>query len=127
MAKEKESIYKKEIMEMWRNPKNFGVLENPTHEFVELNDLCGDDLNIQMIVKNGIVKDVKFVGTGCLVCVVSASELTEKIKGMKVEDIKKLTNEKAFEMIGLNFPKAKGLCAGLALKGIKDCLNTRTK
>lgn len=127
MIKETDSIYKKKVMDLWRNPKNFGDLEDSTHEYVELNDFCGDDLTIKMRVENGVVKDVKFFGTGCLVCIVSASELTEKIKGMKVEDIKKLTNEKAFEMVGLDFPKAKGLCAGLALKGIKNCLDTETR
>ena len=120
-----KNIYTKKLMELWRNPKNFKEIDNPTHEYVEVNDICGDDLSLQMIVEDGIIKDAAFLGTGCLVCIVSASELTEKIKGMKVEDVKNLTDDQVFEMIDIDFPRGKGICAGLALRGVKNCLDSK--
>jgi nitrogen fixation NifU-like protein len=123
----KKNIYTKEILDIWRNPENFGELDNPTHEFIEANNLCGDEISVQMVVKDGIVKDVKFFGTGCLLCIVSASKLTEKIKGMKVEDVEKMTNEDVLKLLNMKINPKKMYCACLSLKGVQNCLNEGEK
>jgi nitrogen fixation NifU-like protein len=122
MEEKPREIYSKEVMEIWKNPKNFGKIENPTHEFSEVNNLCGDDMSVQMIVENGVIEEIKFISSGCLVCIVFGSELTEKVKGMKVEDVKKMTNEDLLKLLNVKIHPAKLYCAGLSLDAIQGSL-----
>ena len=50
----KKNIYNKQILNLWRNPKNFGELKNPTHEYSEANTICGDEMWIHLNVENEI-------------------------------------------------------------------------
>ncbi|MFH1311106.1 MAG: iron-sulfur cluster assembly scaffold protein [Nanoarchaeota archaeon] len=118
----KKSMYDKKIMDLWRNPKNFGELRNPTHEHSEPNTICGDEMKIHLKVENGIIKDAKFFGTGCLVCIVFASQLTEKIKKMKVEDVLKLRNEDLLKLLDIKITSLKMQCACLSLNAVQNCL-----
>ena len=118
----KKSLYNEKILELWRNPKNFGELENPTHEYSEANTICGDEMWIHLRVENNIIKDARFFGTGCLVCIVFASELTERIKGMKVEQVLKLKNEDLLKLLNIKITPLKMQCACLSLDAVQNCL-----
>ena len=85
-----KEMYKQHILELGKNPKKFGKLKNPTHEFKLINENCGDEIEVQLRIEKGVIKDVKFTGEGCMINLASASLLTDKIKGMKVEQVKKL-------------------------------------
>lgn len=122
MEKSSRDIYKEHVMKLWRNPKNFGELKNPTHEYSQMNNICGDEVLIQMKIEEDVVKDIKFFGVGCLVCIVFASELTEKIKGMKIEDIKKITKDDVLKLLDVDVKPGKMYCACLALEGIQNCI-----
>lgn len=119
----KKDIYSKEIMEIWKNPKNFGKLKNPSHKIDEANTICGDEMEIYLEVEDNIIKDAKFFSTGCLICIVFASELTEKIKGMKVEDAYNLRKKDLLDLLNLNITPMKAQCASLSLEALKNCLN----
>lgn len=118
----KKSLYDKKILNLWRNPKNFGELKNPTHEYSELNPICGDEMFVHLRVENKIIKDARFFGTGCLVCIVSASELTEMIKGMKVEEVSELKNEDLLKLLDIEITPLKMQCACLSLDAVQNCL-----
>ena len=120
--KKLSDLYKKEILELWRNPKNFGELENPTHEHSELNTICGDEMWIHLRVENDVIKDARFFGTGCLVCIISASKLTEKIKGMKVKDVLKLKDKDLLKLLKIKITPLKMRCACLSLDAVQNCL-----
>jgi nitrogen fixation NifU-like protein len=117
-----KSIYNKQILDLWRKPKNFGELKNPTHEISEANTICGDEMQVHLKVDAGIVKDASFFGTGCLVCIVFASQLTEKIKGMKVEKVLKLKNEDLLKLLKIKITPLKMQCACLSLLAVQNCL-----
>ncbi len=118
----KKSLYNKKILELWRNPKNFGELENPTHEHAEPNTICGDEMWIHLRVENEIIKDVRFFGAGCLVCIIFASELTEMIKGMKTWQVLKLKNKDLLKLLDIEITPLKKKCACLSLDAVKNCL-----
>ena len=67
-------------------------MENHTHEAKGDNPLCGDQISIQLIMKEDKVSDVKFTGSGCAISTASASILTEEIKGKSKKEIEKLFN-----------------------------------
>jgi len=117
-----KNIYNKQILNLWRNPKNFGELKNPTHVYSEANTICGDEMGIHIRVENNVVKDAKFFGTGCLVCIVFASQLTEKIKGIKVENVLKLKNKDLLKLLKIKITPLKMQCACLSLNAVQNCL-----
>ena len=117
-----EDMYKEHILELYRSPSNFGILENVSHEATEYNSLCGDEITVQLFVEGGVVKDVKFSGSGCVISMVSSSLLTDKIKGMKVSDVKKLTRDDLLKMLKVKITPVRIKCVLLSLEATKKAL-----
>ena len=88
---ELEELYKEIIIDHYNNPRNFGELPDSNATAEGANPLCGDEIHIELLVKNGIVEDVKFHGAGCSISRASASMMTETIKGKKIEDVRKIS------------------------------------
>ena len=59
---EAREMYQEHILENYKDPMNFGTIDNPTNKKRELNPLCGDDITIQLIIKENQVKEIKFKG-----------------------------------------------------------------
>lgn len=116
------NMYKEQIIDLYRNPHNKGNLENPTHQNIRNNPTCGDEIKIQLILEEDKVKDVKFSGQGCTISTASASLLTDKIKGMNLEEIKKLTKEDILEMLGISISPGRMNCVLLPLETLKGAL-----
>ena len=85
-----DQFYREYILDHYKNPRNFGRLEGAdiTHE--EENPLCGDVVGIDLKVEDGNIADVRFHGRGCAISQASASLLTERLKGMSLEDAKQI-------------------------------------
>ncbi len=115
-------MYREHIMDLYKNPSNFGIMKNPTHKKTEYNSLCGDEITVQLRVKDGKVKDVKFNGSGCVISIVSASLITEKIKEMNLKDIKELNNKDILELLKIRISPARIKCALLPLEATKRAL-----
>jgi len=125
LGNEEEEIYKENIIDHYKNPRNFGELEKAEINESELNPVCGD--MIKLFVKldeRKKVKDVKFKGNGCAISVAATSMLTEELKGKSLEDIKKISKEDIFNMLGIKLGVVRMKCGLLCLntlnKGIKN-------
>ena len=82
-------IYREEIMEHYRNPRNFGVMKRPTYEAEAINPLCGDRILLQLKVNpKGVVTQVRFSGSGCALSIASSSQFTEWMVGKTVKKLK---------------------------------------
>ena len=121
-VKMKNKLYDKEIIEMWKNPKNFGKLKDFTHDCSQQNVVCGDEMDVYLKIKNGIVEKASFFSTGCLICIVFASKLVEKIKGMTVKEILELKNEDLLNLVNLEINSLREKCACLSLEAVQNCL-----
>jgi len=91
-------LYQQVILEHNKKPRNFGKLEPCTHHAHGLNPLCGDDIELTLIVEDGIVKDLKFSGHGCAISQASSSLMTVNVKGKSVAEAE-LMVEQFREMI----------------------------
>ena len=116
------NLYKEHIMDLYRNPQNFGEISNPTHKHTQTNSNCGDELTIQLLVKNNKVEDIKFNGSGCVISLVTASLLTNKIKGMKIEDIKKMNKEDVLDLLKIKISPGRVKCVLLSFDAIKNAI-----
>ncbi len=113
-------IYREIILDYYRNPRNYGKIDNPDISKRDSNPLCGDELEMHINLKDNKVSDVKFTGKGCAISQASASMLTELIMGKDFEYVKKLTKEDILENLGLpDLGPARIKCALLSLKVLK--------
>ena len=87
------------ILEIASHTENNKVLENFTHKSKNKNPLCGDEMEISLIVKNDVIKDIGYQCKSCIYCQASVSLLSRKLKNKKIEEIKSfITNgEKLFD------------------------------
>ncbi|MBI1829367.1 MAG: SUF system NifU family Fe-S cluster assembly protein [Thaumarchaeota archaeon] len=113
-------IYREIILDYYRNPRNYGKIENPDISQKDSNPLCGDELEMHINLRDNQVSDVKFTGKGCAISQASASMLTELIMGKDFDFVKKLTKEDILENLGLHdLGPARIKCALLSLKVLK--------
>ena len=77
------------ILEIAAHTENNKIVENYTHKTKHKNPLCGDEMEISLVVKDDIVKDIGYQCKSCVYCQASVSLLSRKIKEKKVDDIKK--------------------------------------
>ena len=113
------NIYEEDILDHYENPSNYGTLENPDISYEEDNPLCGDKIHMDLTVKDGIVVDVGWQGYGCTISQAAASMLTERIKGQRLDDIKKLSKDDQLDMLGIPLGPVRLKCGLLALKVLK--------
>ena len=87
------------ILEIAAHTENNKVVENYTHKSKHKNPICGDEMEISLIVEDEVVKDMGYQCKSCVYCQASVSLLSRKIKEKKVDDIKKFikVGEQLFE------------------------------
>ena len=114
-----EQFYREYILDHYKNPRNYGRLDTPTLSHEEDNPLCGDVVGIDLKVSDGQIEDVRFHGRGCAISQASASLLTERIKGLSLDDAKKINKEDVLGELGIQISPARIKCALLSLKVLK--------
>ena len=95
------------ILEIASYTDNNKVLENPTHKSKNKNPICGDEMEISLIVENDIIKDMGYQCKSCVYCQASVSLLSRKIKDKKIDEIKTLVSngERLFDNVKVNIEK----------------------
>ena len=95
------------ILEIASYTENNKVLNNYTHKSKNKNPLCGDVMEISLIVKNDTIKDIGYQCKSCVYCQASVSLLSRKIKEKKIEEIKRFIDvgEQLFDDVKLSIEK----------------------
>lgn len=78
---ELQELYQQVILDHNKNPRNFGELQGANCYAEGYNPLCGDHINIALVVENDSITEVKFNGNGCAISKASASIMTTVLKG----------------------------------------------
>jgi len=113
-------IYKENILDHYKNPRNSGSLDNPDIQAKDSNPLCGDVIEIQISIDGDKrVADVKFTARGCAISQASASMLTEMIKGKKLDELERISKEDIIRMLGVDLGPVRIKCGLLSLKVLK--------
>ena len=116
-----DDFYKEYILDHYRNPRNFGHLDHPTAVAEDLNPLCGDKIQMELLVgDDGKISDVRFSGKGCAISQASASMLTESLKGKTFEEVAHLSHDVVLENVGIGISPTRMKCAMLGLKVAKS-------
>ena len=114
-----DDLYRQNILDHYQNPRNYGTLEHPDISAEDSNPLCGDQIRIDLKVKDGVIEDVRFSGKGCSISRAAASMLTEEVRGKTLEEVKRIGRDDVLEMLGIELGPVRLKCALLALKTLK--------
>ena len=83
-------LYQQTILEHGRNPHNFGRLDPHSHAAKGSNPMCGDRVEVTLMVEGGRVADIRFEGRGCAISQASASIMTDLVKGRPLDEVRAL-------------------------------------
>ncbi|MCR5647398.1 MAG: SUF system NifU family Fe-S cluster assembly protein [Acholeplasmatales bacterium] len=135
------TLYRTVIMDNYKNPKNKGLKQTDDYHFVHLNNpSCGDEMNVEVKIEDGIIKDVRQDGHGCSISMSSASVMSDVLIGKTVEEARKIIldfygivtgvdpeNEdelgEAIAYMGVRQFPARVKCATLAWKAIERAID----
>jgi nitrogen fixation NifU-like protein len=87
---ELQELYQQVIIDHNHNPRNFHEIEHPSHSAKGHNPLCGDKIDIYLTIKDDIITEVSFMGSGCAISKASSSLMTETLLGKTVAEAQKL-------------------------------------
>lgn len=114
-------MYNEKVMEVFKNPKNVGEIENADGVGTVGNATCGDIMQISLKIENDVIVDAKFKTFGCAAAIATSSTATEMVKGMTVDEALKVTNKIVIEKLG-GLPPQKIHCSVLAEEAIKKAI-----
>jgi nitrogen fixation NifU-like protein len=114
-------MYRQQILDHYKNPRNYGELEDPDIEHVGENPMCGD--TIKMFVQldeDETIERVRFVGDGCAISQASASMLSGELQGMSLDAVEAMDRDDIVDMLGVELSPMRIKCAVLAEKVAQD-------
>lgn len=113
--------YTKKTLSHFTHPQNIGTLKDADAQASVGNMVCGDQLSFSIKVKDGVIKDIKFLSFGCASNIATSSVLTEKVKGMTLEKAKNFDWQKIVKDLG-GLPSQKIHCSILAVEGLRKVI-----
>jgi nitrogen fixation NifU-like protein len=78
------------ILDHHKHPRNFGPLAGANRHAEGFNPLCGDRVTIYAVVEGDVIREIAFDGSGCAICVASASVMTDELRGRTLAEVEKL-------------------------------------
>lgn len=121
-----DELYRENILDHYKHPRNAGWLEDATLRARELNPTCGDSIELMLKLDAcDRVQDVKFEGRGCAVSQASVSLLTERIKGRPLADVLAIGERDILELLGIEVGPMRMKCAMLSLRTLKNALASK--
>lgn len=115
-------LYADNILDHYKHPRGTGSLPNPTVTHREENLSCGDDLSIDLLMKNGRIKDVAWRGEGCAISQAAMSILFEELIGKTAKDIVEMKPADIHALLGVPVGPRRFKCALLCLHALKNAL-----
>ena len=115
-------MYRQQILDHYKNPRNYGELDDPTFSHVGENPSCGDTIkvDVQLADDGETIERVAFSGDGCAISQASASMLSGRLQGMTLEELEDLDTDDVTEMLGVDISPMRIKCAVLARQVAQD-------
>jgi len=114
------ALYTEIIQDAYRHPRHRGSLDHATHSYEDENPLCGDVLEVNLVIEDDVIKAARFEGRGCAISQAAAELLLDRIEGQSVEAVRALGKDDVLEELGIpTISPARLKCALLSLKVLK--------
>ena len=120
-----ESLYREVILDHYKNPRNYGTLEEPDAHAEGQNPLCGDEvaISVRFGADGETIDEVRFEGRGCAISQAATSMLTDIVKGRTASEVASLPKEELLEEVGIQLTPIRLKCAILGLGVLKVALH----
>ncbi len=86
------ALYQERILDHYRRPRHKGALDRATGVHAVKNPLCGDDVTVSVLERDGVVVEARFTGVGCSIMQATASMLMDAVHGKSREEIEALVH-----------------------------------
>ena len=116
------NIYQDIILDHYHHPHNKGKIDHPDNSVLTNNPLCGDKIEMTVILDKNKIKEIKFSGEGCVISQASASMLTDYAKNKSKQELKKLDSKFIIKMLGIDLGINRIKCALLPLEALRKLL-----
>ncbi len=115
-------MYRQQILDHYKNPRNYGELEDPTFTHIGENPMCGDEIRMDVVLDDDAetITQVAFSGDGCAISQASASMLSAALPGTTVDELLEMDRDDIVEMLGVEISPMRMKCAVLAEKVAQD-------
>ncbi len=115
-------MYRQQILDHYKSPRNYGELEDPTFTHVGENPMCGDEIQMDVKLEDDekTIKHVAFSGDGCAISQASASMLSGKLAGKTIDELLEMDRDDIVDMLGVEISPMRIKCAVLAEKVAQD-------
>lgn len=120
-----QDMYREELLEHYRNPRNRGKIENADATHHDFNYMCGDEIEIFIRINGEKADEVKFSGTGCAISQAAASIFTEHARGMKLKDIMAMGSDEMLGLLPFKVSHLRMKCGLLAMKATQRAIIKR--
>jgi nitrogen fixation NifU-like protein len=114
-----DALYREAILDHYRHPRGKGHLDSPDIHYHDTNPFCGDEITIELQVKDNVVVDAAFDGRGCAISQATASMLMEEVLGKSLDELKTWDKEYILDLLGIEIGPVRLKCALLPLKVLK--------
>ena len=111
-----DDLYRDYILDHYKQPRNFGELEEHDLDAHDYNPLCGDELGVHIRVDDGKIADLRFHGHGCAISQAAASIASDEYVGMDVSAVGELDADWILDLLGIPISATRRKCALLNLK-----------
>lgn len=117
---ELKDLYQDIIVDHNRSPRNFHALEPADRTAEGYNPLCGDKLKLFLRLRDDVIEEAAFLGSGCAISTASTSLMTERLKGMRIAEAETLFEQMHRLLVGEGEADLDQLGKLAALSGVKD-------
>ena len=114
-------MYSEKVMDHFQNPRNVGKLESPDGVAKEGNPICGDVVELAIMVKDNRIEEAKFQTFGCCAAIATSSMITEMVKGKTLEEAEQISKKAVAEALD-GLPPAKMHCSNLAADALHGAI-----
>jgi len=122
-----DTLYKDEFLFHYKNQHNNKSLKIKSHVGKDVNSSCGDEVSIELEVKDGIIKDVGYSSSGCIISTGAISILSDFIIGKNLDFVDKLNEDEYIKLLGIDLTFARRKCALVGFTALKNSLNKNEK
>lgn len=139
-----DQLYRQVILDHSSHPHHHGTLEQATNQIELNNPTCGDVIQLQLILEEDRINDIRFSGSGCAISTASASMMTEAVIGRTTQEALALVDQFSLLVQGKEDDNVEALgdaailsgvskfparirCATLAWKGLEKALSEARK
>jgi len=119
LMEEVEKTYSSIVIKEWMNPSNVGKIKSNACAIV--TGTCGDTMEVYLNIRDGVIKNASFLTDGCGATIACGSMLTKLVKGLSIEEAKKLDNDFLIKKLG-GLPEENVHCATLAILTLKKAI-----